>query len=634
MPFDLSTARPVGGGGFDLSTAKPVTAADVPDDQGMFETVARYASLATPAGVVSKLLSEQGRRDLGNYTAGGARGAGSIGATLMWPIDKLKDTLRGDRGPNVTSLVTGKQPLSRNEERRQAMTEGLQMMGADPNSGMFQAGKLSAEAGGTAGAGQAVAGSLRAIPALTQAAQSSPAIARILTAIETGGASVGPQAAQATGSSLLPRLAAGASNMGARMIGGGVNGLATAGLVNPADAPAGGAMGALTPAALSGLGNFWQAAGSQMRGAGPGSPEAAAALRSAQERGYVIPPTQANPSLFNRALEGLAGKVSVAQQAATKNQSVTNNLAAKALGLPEGTTLTPELLDQLRAQAGKAYGNVSKLGAVNVIGKELPAGLKVTESGSSLLNNQSKTADMGDLVQAWRQYSADATAYFRSYGRTADPEALNKAMAAAGAKKQIDELLMSSIPKLQEKIPGKLIADLSSGKITQDQFLQQTMALVGKGDMAEALKAARMQIAKSHTVENAMNAVTGTVDARKLASELQKGKPLSGELKAAAEFAARYPKAAQVPEMMGSLPGVSPLDFATAGGISVGAGSPWGLLSMGARPAARSLALSPIIQRGLLGPTPKAVSPRGLLDGPAFAGLLAARSAPLLASDL
>ena len=72
------------------------------------------------------------KQGAGNLAAGAVRGAGSIGATILWPWDKAQDMYHGDRDANLTSAVTGKQPLSRNEERRAAMDEGLRTMVAEP----------------------------------------------------------------------------------------------------------------------------------------------------------------------------------------------------------------------------------------------------------------------------------------------------------------------------------------------------------------------------------------------------------------------------------------------------------------------------------------------------------------------
>ena len=255
----------------------------------------------TPTGIIRALATPGGRQDITNTLAGNIRGAGSIGASLMWPIDKLTDAIKGDRAPTVTGLVTGKQPLTRNEERRQGMTEALRQMGADPSSSLFQAGKFGTEIAGTAGTGAALTGALRAIPAVSQAAQTSPALARILAAMESGGASVGPQAAQATGVGLLPRVSAGAANMGARMLGGGVNGFASAGLVNPADAVSGGLLGAAAPATVKTLGRLGDVASSAVKHGAAMVSDSVAARLAAQKVGAGL----GSPSAIAQAIADL-----------------------------------------------------------------------------------------------------------------------------------------------------------------------------------------------------------------------------------------------------------------------------------------------------------------------------------------
>src|SRR5512139_1278781 len=89
--------------------------------------------LSKTANVIKRELSDIGFME-GNLVAGGLRGAGSIGATLLYPYDKAKDIINGDRAAGVTSLVTGKKPLSRNQERRQMIDEGLRSAGATPES--------------------------------------------------------------------------------------------------------------------------------------------------------------------------------------------------------------------------------------------------------------------------------------------------------------------------------------------------------------------------------------------------------------------------------------------------------------------------------------------------------------------
>lgn len=82
---------------------------------------------------------------LADLAGGLVRGAGSIGSTIVAPYDVAKDA------------IAGRPLLQSNNERRAGIDSGLQMMGADPNSGMYKAGKIGAEIAGTGGAGDVLA---------------------------------------------------------------------------------------------------------------------------------------------------------------------------------------------------------------------------------------------------------------------------------------------------------------------------------------------------------------------------------------------------------------------------------------------------------------------------------------------
>ena len=106
----------------------------------------------------------------GNVAAGAVRGAGSIGATLLSPIDIVKDAIAG-KGLSLES----------NRERRAAMTEALRMLGADPEALTFQAGKFGGELAGTAGTGGLLA----------KGAQGLGAAPRVVEALKTWGMGTG-----------------------------------------------------------------------------------------------------------------------------------------------------------------------------------------------------------------------------------------------------------------------------------------------------------------------------------------------------------------------------------------------------------------------------------------------------------
>lgn len=110
-------------------------------------------------------------------------------------------------------------------------------------------------------------------------------------------------------------------------------------------------------------------------------------------------------------------------------------------------------------------------------------------------------------------------------------------------------------------------------------------------DAVKQFREARQLIAKTYSVESALNSQTGNVSAQKLAAQLQKGKQLSGELLTIAKAGDAFKPAMQA--LKESPKDLSPLDFATAGIAAAGSGgNPLAALGLVARPALRSMLLS------------------------------------------
>jgi len=203
MAFDLATARPVKAGGFDLATAKPV------DESGGF------------------------MQGVGNLAAGAVRGAGSIGATVM---RALPNALGGDTAQE-------------NAVRRQSMDDALQSMGAEPDSWMYQGGKLGGEIAGTAGAG-GVAGN--AIARLANVAGYGAKAAPLVQALQSSGMTTG--GGMSTIRDLAMRTGAGAT----------VGGI-SAGMVDPRDSGIGAMIGGALPGALKVAGAIGRGTGDLVR---------------------------------------------------------------------------------------------------------------------------------------------------------------------------------------------------------------------------------------------------------------------------------------------------------------------------------------------------------------------------------
>jgi hypothetical protein len=328
------------------------------------------------------------------------------------------------------------------------------------------------------------------------------------------------------------------------------------------------------------LGGVIPAAGSVpslLRGQGP-SPQLSKSIQQARDLGYVIPPTQANPSMFNRTIEGIAGKLSTAQNASARNQQITNELAAKSLGLPKDTPITPEIITKLRSDAGQAYTNLGLSGQVIADKSYIKALDDIAQPYVTAMQGfpNSQPSPVINLVQSLKSPTFDASSAVEKIKqlRTSADDAFRTGNSDVGraSKKAADAI---------------------------ENALELHLSKTGQTDLLNKFKDARQLIAKTYTIEKAANTTTGTIDAKKLAAQLQKGKPLSGELKSIAQFSQAFPKASQATEGMGSLPQLSPLDYfaGVVGGVSTGGLGAGAVL---ARPALRSLALSSPVQNRLI----------------------------------
>ena len=321
------------------------------------------------------------------------------------------------------------------------------------------------------------------------------------------------------------------------------------------------------------------------------------AAKEAQEAGYVIPPTQVKPSLLNRFLEGASGKITTAQNASFRNQQVTNQLAAKSLGLPEDTVITTEVLNNIRSNAGKAYENLGATGTIKTSPKFIQA-----------LDN---IKPYKDAVEAAKDFpTADKSPIIDVIDSLKTPSFnVNSALAKINVLRGEADLAY----KAGNSNLGKANKEASQ---VLENTIENYLANTKQTDLLNKFREARQTIAKTYSVEKALNPATGTIDAKKLAAQLQKGKPLSGELKEIGKFGTAFPTAAQTTERMGSLPQISPLDVGgavlTGGGAYLsgsGAETPATFAALLARPTLRAAALSRPVQSRLTNQQMQNLSP-------------------------
>lgn len=308
-----------------------------------------------------------------------------------------------------------------------------------------------------------------------------------------------------------------------------------------------------------------------------------ATLKTSREAGYVVPPTQANPnSAWNQILESFSGKIKTGQAASVKNQAVTNRLAKEAIGLTDDATLTKEALKAVRTQAGQAYDDVASFGKYTV--------------DDTFINRITTLADSQRTLA-------------KEVPELADKEVLG--LAESLSRKDFDGRTVIELTKALREKASKAFRDGASdaGRFYRgaadevEDLIERNLMQSGHAGI-EAFRQARQQIAKTYTIEAALNESTGNVVGSKLAAQLTKGKPLSGSLKKAAKFAQAFPDSARDVSAKGSSSlQLSPLDWAVGAGTAGATGNPAMMAGLLARPTVRSLILSKPYQSAMANPS-------------------------------
>jgi hypothetical protein len=302
------------------------------------------------------------------------------------------------------------------------------------------------------------------------------------------------------------------------------------------------------------------------------------AARAGAKEGYVVPPADLEPGMVSEAASGLSGKIKTAQVASQRNQLVTDRLARSALGLEDGTPLNADTLQAIRQRAAETgYGPIKNSGVVKADQEYMKALDAIADAQKGAQKAFPGLADNGvmELTAKLQQPLFDA-------GGAVDATKVLRA-AADKAYRAGDTTLGKA---------NKAAADAIEG------MLERHAQRVGQPEALQAFRDARKLIAKTYSVQKGLNAETGNVSAQALAKQLEKGRPLSDELRTVAQFASAFPKAAQA--LKETPKAVSPLDFAVGGVSAAGTGNLLPLAMIGARPAVRNILLSGPVQRQAL----------------------------------
>ncbi len=387
---------------------------------------------------------------LGNLAAGAVRGAGSIGATLLTPVD-------------VAARALGVQNdfIGRNDRRTQ-MDAGLQTMGAQPDSMLYKGGKLGAEIAGTAGVGGVAA----------KGAQALGAGAPLVQALATGGMRAGG--------------ATGAQNALLRGFGGGIVGGASAGVINPEDAAMGAGIGAALPGAMQLAGKAGSAIGNQFAANPNISPIADAAIN---KFGIPLGYSDVAQGKFVKAAKSvlddapITGGMGAAQREAKQeafNRAVGGTFGASQL------KLTPQILDQARDRMGQEFDRIWNNNVVQVDGQFAQKLLDLKRVAAKLPEQSGKSlvAEIDDLTSRMQSVNGvvelpgDVANKFQQHLR-------RRAESGGELKNELGDLRQALIGNFNRSVSPQDAAALTKNRAEYKAF-KTVEPLLQKGELGVA----------------------------------------------------------------------------------------------------------------------------------------------------
>ena len=315
-------------------------------------------------------------------------------------------------------------------------------------------------------------------------------------------------------------------------------------------------------------------------------------VRQGQEEGYLVTPGSVTPSTQNVLAERLAGKTRVQQEAAVRNQQVTDRLARRAVGIGENDPLTRANMQQIRTQEyQRGYAPLNQIGTVQTDPQFDTAlnNVLAAYTGPGRSFPGAIPQPVQDLVNSYR------VGQFNS----AD---------AVGATRTLRDAARANISRGDNELG---LAQRAISNALEDQIERQ-LAQAGNPNaqaMLDQFRASRQRMAISHAVEDAIVEGGGSVNARQLANDLQtRGRYFTGDLDLIARFANISRPVTTQPGTMGT-PGAQTIMGGISGGLGgvggqmiggtpgmVAGGIAGAMLPQAVSAAARNYLLSPFAQ--------------------------------------
>lgn len=299
-------------------------------------------------------------------------------------------------------------------------------------------------------------------------------------------------------------------------------------------------------------------------------------IQSYVKSGFVIPPSEVKGTgIFKKGLEYFLGETTVAK-ASVKNQQVVNSKIRTFLNVPENTPLS-NAMQIIKDRTKPIYDEVAKIKPILV--------------SKSQTIPQTRTGSMGEVIDIpSKKVAAQKTRSGQQILTDIEKQRATTSKSYRDANNKANK---------NDEAPNYEQAEKSLAKQQKlESELERLADLSGNKALAAQLKEARIDRAKGHSVENAID--KGDLNANLFAKQNKK-RPVTGEGKEIIDFANDYgnlvkkqPKQSFLPQLMQNIP------FIAAG---AGAGAFGGIPAVGALLGAKYLTpyslLSKPFQSGL-----------------------------------
>lgn len=226
--------------------------------------------------------------------------------------------------------------------------------------------------------------------------------------------------------------------------------------------------------------------------------------------------------------ESIAGKGALAQETSLHNQPIFNNMAAKYIGLPEGTPLTPKVFKAYKDTIAKPFEEVDQVFNKLKQNNQLPYFPRY--HSASLMDEYREAGDHARSL--WRAYS----------------------------ESPVKDIAMLKAAKA---------ADATRDAVFKD--IEMVAKTAGDPKLVDRLNYAKKMYARISDVQTATNVGSGNINAEAIGRMLQDGKPFEGELRDMGQFARAFGRSSKPKEVVPP-PGVSGGDMAMGPVIAAAAG--------------------------------------------------------------